>query len=173
MRGLTNKKVSDKRAVSVPMEELRKMESALIAAKESQSFNMWLVGALIHYAKSSGFVPPDVTLFEWICTSISGAQVRTNALISKVQAYSVLQRRSLALAHAPATLSEDQRINLLSSSLHDERLFAESAIASALSEHQADVACSSCLGSSGQETEDRAVFVSSRDGPGRFPFGGP
>ena len=129
------KKVTEKMAISIPLEETRKLESLIISARESQSFSCWLFGALLNYVKSAGFTPPDVALFERLCSSITGAQIRSNSFLHKMQAYLTMSRRKLYLSHAPTSLSDDQRNRLLSSPVFEPDLFDPAVLESVISEH--------------------------------------
>ena len=137
------KVVSEKMSVSLSLEEVKKIESLLIASQESQSFSMWLFGGLLNYVKGSNFAPPDVALFERMCSSITGAQVRTNALLQKLQAFMVMNRRQLYLAHAPASLNDEQKVRLMSAPVFNDDLFNSTTLESVISEHQGDVSAAS------------------------------
>ena len=131
--------ITEKMCISLSLEDARKMESMLMAAQESQSFSMWLIGALLNYIKSTGYTPPDVTLFERICRSFSSAQVRSHAFMLKLQAFLTMNRRNLYLAHAPPSLGTGQKRRLLSETPFGRDLFNEETLDTVIKEHQGDV----------------------------------
>ena len=140
---LTVRPVTDKMAVTIPMEEMKKMESLLVAMQEGQSFSMWLMGAIINYAKSCGFVPPDIQMFERMCHSFTSSQVRSHAFMLKLQSYFELSRRKLFLSHTPPSLSDAQKNLLLSHPPFSKELFDENTLNQIINEHQSDVNTSS------------------------------
>ena len=136
------KVVTDKMSVSIPLSDLKKIESLLIATQESQSFSMWLFGGLLNYIKSSGYHPPEIAMFERLCSSITGAQVRSNSFLQKLQAFMTLSRRKLYLSHAPPSIVEEQRSKLLASPVFSEFLFDQNTLDQVLAEHKEDVSTS-------------------------------
>ena len=136
---LTVRNVNEKNSLSLPLEDARKMESMLLAAQESQSFSMWLIGALLNYIKSTGYTPPDVTMFERICKSFTSGQVRSHAFMLKLQAFLAVSRRQLYLSHAPPSLDVSQKKRLLSESPFNRDLFNDETLELMIKEHQGDV----------------------------------
>lgn len=131
--------VTEKMCVSVPLEDLRRLENTTHALQDTQSFSMWLLAGLLQYIKSAGFQPPDLPMFERLCSSITGAQVKNNACLNRIQAYCVLNRRRLYLSHAPPSLSEEQKLKLMNSPIFGKELFDGPTLDSIISEHQGDV----------------------------------
>ena len=134
-----NKVIGEKAGMSVPLDEMRKVETSLISAQESQSFSMWLLAALLSYIKNAGFVPPDVAMFERLCSSITSAQVRTSERLQRLQAFSVLNRRKTYLSHAPPSLGDEAKRELLASPIFSQNLFDENTLLETIARHQGDV----------------------------------
>ena len=133
------KVINEKAGVSIPLEEMRKLENSLIAAQESQSFSMWLLATLLNHIKNTGFVPPDVAMFERLCSSITSAQVRTSEMLQRLQAFSLLNRRRTYLSHAPPSLGDEAKRDLMVSPVFGSSLFDEEKLLETISRHQGDV----------------------------------
>ena len=97
------------------------------------------VRRLLELYKEQWYNPPDIAMFEKLCSSITGAQMRYNAFLQRVQAYFIMQRRNLYLFHAPSSLTDDQKTKLLLSPIFDQVLFDQTTLDSVISEHQGDV----------------------------------
>ena len=140
---LTSRTVTDKMCVSITMEDMKRMESLLISMQEGQSFSMWLMGAILNYIKSCGFVPPDIQMFERMCHSFTSSQVRSHAFMLKLQAYFEISCRKLYLSHTPPSLNDSQKNILLSHPTFSKELFNEGVLEQIIKEHQGDVNTSS------------------------------
>ena len=57
----------------------------------------------------------------------------------KIQAFLVMNRRKLYLSHAPPTLSDGQKVKLLSSLIFSKDLFDQQIPETVVAEHQGDV----------------------------------
>ena len=121
-RRLTFSKPSNNASVSVPLEELRRLEGALVSLQETQSFSFWLVAALFEYLRSNGFVPPDGPLFSRLEDSLSLALVDQARTALSLSAFSVLTRRAHFLKFA-SLVPEGQKAKLLGSDPFGKDLF--------------------------------------------------
>ena len=100
---------------------------------------MWLLATLLNYIESAGFVPPDVAMFERLCSSITGAQVQTTNMLQRIQAFSVLNRKRNYLFHAPPSLGDEAKRELMISPVFSRSLFDEDKVLATISRHQGDV----------------------------------
>ena len=120
---LCMKSCSTNAQVSVPLEELRRLESAVVGLQEAQSFSFWLVSSLFGYVKESGFVPPDPALYSRLSSSLSMSLVHQCTVAHAVSAFSTSLRRGHFLSHCSPTVTDDQKHRLLASPPFAEKLF--------------------------------------------------
>ena len=77
-------------------------------------------------------------MVERFCSSITAAQVRSNALAQRLQAFLVMFKRKLILSSVD-DLSEDHQDRLLHSPLFSGQVFEPQTLDAVIKEHQGDV----------------------------------
>ena len=123
---------------SVNFKDWEDLEAQCIAAQDSQSFGMWLFSGLLRFFKQDGYVPSDPALVEKFCSSIVSAQVRTNALLQKVQAYHILSRRRMLLRSIP-DLGEAHKSKLMGSNVFSGQVFDQQTLDAVLAQYWEDL----------------------------------
>ena len=99
---------------------------------------MWLLAGLLNRVQKLNIDPKDAALFERFCLSITGAQVRTRALLQRVLAFTALTRRKTLLSEF-SNLSEDHKDRLLKTSIFAKDVFDPETLETVIKEHVGDV----------------------------------
>ena len=105
-----------------------------------ESFNLYffVLWLGITSIKQGGLGGEDPLLLEKFCTSITSAQVRSNALMQRAQAYLVMRKRATCLASL-SMLSESHRLRLMRSPVFTGQVFDHEVLETVLKEHAGDV----------------------------------
>ena len=122
---LTNIAEAEKLLASVPFEDLEKMENALQALQESQSFSAWLVSTLFYVLSDEGYVPKDAPLFDKIVQSLCIHDVEQSKLVHWLAVACVSLRKERLLERMVPSVSEKQKRWLYASSPFSAYIFDE------------------------------------------------
>ena len=118
-----NRTVSSKRAGTITLFEMERMESSTRSLFEANFYSLWLLSGLLSQLKSDGFAPSDLALFDSAISSLStflAGQTRTSAELTD---FIVSKRRESYLGHASLLLSAAQKCDLLITPGSDTTLF--------------------------------------------------
>ena len=107
----------------IPLEELRKLEAALISLQETQSFSFWLCSSLIAYVQKGGFIPPDPALFSRLTSSLALSLVDQSKATHAMSSFCIMSRRDHFLKFAAAGVTAGQKSRLRSGAPFKPDLF--------------------------------------------------
>ena len=142
---LTKVKATNNSSITIPIEEFRRMETALAGLQEAQSFSFWLVNTLCAYVREGGFVAPDEAIYHRLVNSLSLSLMDQAKASFGLSAFCNLSRRAHFLRFAQPTVTEGQRARLSGASPFIDRLFDEDTLKEVISEFEGAAATTSHL----------------------------
>ena len=137
--------VSTKGNVSVPLEDLVKVEAALSAQQEMQSFALWIISTVFAQVSRMELDPEEVELFKGFSSSLCLSMVHQTTTSHNLSAFLVNLRRSHYAKFLHPAVLEGQKKTLLSSPVFSPDLFDQALVAQVHQQLQGDAVTSSNL----------------------------
>ena len=142
---MSTSRPSNNASVLLPLEELRKLEAALVCLQETQSFSHWLVQALMTYVRECGFMPPDPAIYSRLSTSLGLCMVDQTKAALSLSAFCTLTRREHFLKFASPALTDGQKASLRSSEPFARDLFDPAILWKVIADYEGKTLVSSHL----------------------------
>ena len=142
MNRMAGKRMPTRESLTLPANDVTKIENALISLQENQSFSLWIISSLFNMLHEEGYTSKDPEVLRKMSDTLSSAMVCQSITTHQLTSYMVAQRREQALKHLPLSVSDPQRFRLAASSPFSRDLFDPEVLKEVTEEFKGDVATS-------------------------------
>ena len=90
---IAGKTIPIREDLTLPSDDVRRIETALITLQENQSFTLWLISSLFNLLHEEGYTSSDPEVLRKISSTLSLAVVNQSTVTHELSSYLVAQRR--------------------------------------------------------------------------------
>ena len=126
-------------SVTIPLEEITRVEESLLSLQENQSFSLWIISTLFSMIDEAGLTKSDPDLITQMSESLSLSMVHQTNISHLLTSYMVGRRKDHLISHLPKAVTKSQRRRLAASSPFSTKLFDPEVLDRVISEFNGDM----------------------------------